>query len=147
MKISKFFSVAVLATAVLFSSCNKDDDMNTENLQSEDGFFYGENGASVLTKADDAQVNKTYKTIIAKKDNNTVVEIVLNDLKIGTYDLSAKYAFTYVKAGSHWEASAGTLTITKNENNKLSGSFEATAGSGVLGVNSVEGKFKDIPIQ
>lgn len=147
MKAIQYFSILVLVFAILLSSCNKDDDNNIEDTPSETGFFYGENGTTTLTKADEAQANKDYKTIIAKKDNNTIVEIVLTDLKPGTYDLSAKYAFTYVKNNQHWEASAGTLTITKNDGNKISGTFKATAGAGVSGVNSVEGKFNDIPLK
>lgn len=136
-------TACVMALCILLASCSKKNDDNATPNQSEAGFFYGENGTSTLTKADDAQVNANYKTIIAKKDNSTVVEIVLTDLKAGTYPLSAKYAFTYVK-GTFWEATDGTLTITKNDGSKLSGTFKATAGAGVSGVNSVEGKFNDI---
>lgn len=146
MKAIQYLSVLFLVFAVSLSSCNKDDDNNPKSTPSETGFFYGENGTATLTKADEAQVNKDYKTILAKKDNNTVVEIVLTDLKPGTYDLSAKYAFTYIN-GTQWEASAGTLTITQNDGNKISGTFKATAGAGVSGVNSVEGKFNDIPLK
>lgn len=140
-----YLNVLILAVAILFASCSKDDEPLSPT--SETGFFYGENGTSTLTKADEAQANGQYKTIIAKKSNSTVVEIVLTDLKAGTYPLSTKYAFTYVKDGKHWESTAGTLTITKNDGSKLSGTFKATAGAGVSGVNTVEGKFNDIPVK
>ncbi|MCK9453397.1 MAG: DUF6252 family protein [Bacteroidales bacterium] len=140
-------NILILAVAILFASCSKEDDHSEVSSPSETGFFYGENGTSALTKADEAQANGQHKTIIAKKNNSTVVEIVLTDLKAGTYPLTAKYAFTYVKNGNHWESTAGTLTITKNDGNKLSGTFKATAGAGVSGVSTVEGKFNDIPVK
>ena len=132
---------------LLFISCNSDDngDSNNDGSPPQNGFFYAENGETNLTKADNAWVNGDYNSIIAQNGGNTVVEIVLANLAEGTYDLSVPYAFTYVKGGL-WEASAGTLTITKNAGGKLSGTFDATAGSGVSGVNSVKGKFDNIPI-
>lgn len=147
MKPIQFLKTAVLVLAVLLSSCSKQDEGDEVSSPSETGFFYGENGASTLTKADEAQANGQYKTIIAKKNNSTVVEIVLTDLKAGTYPLTAKYAFTYVKDGNHWESTAGTLTVTKNDGSKLSGTFKATAGAGVSGISTVEGKFNDIPMK
>jgi hypothetical protein len=141
--------LTLVASAVCFTSCkdDKEDDQTSTNQTSEAGFFYAENGASTKTKADAAQVNKQHNTIIARKNNTTVVEIVLTDLKAGTYDLSAKYAFTYVKDGKFWEATAGQLIITKNDGKVISGTFDATAGAGVDGVNKVSGTFSDISIQ
>lgn len=148
MKAIHYTKFLLLAVIFLFSSCGKDrDDSNVLIPASETGFFYGENGTSTLNKADEAQANGQYKTIIAKKSNSTVIEIVLTDLKAGTYPLSTKYAFTYVKGGTQWESTAGTLTITKNDGSKLSGTFKATAGSGVSGVSTVEGKFNEIPVK
>jgi hypothetical protein len=62
------------------------------------------------------------------------------------YSLATQYAFTYVKDGGHWEATAGSVTITKNENNKISGNYEATAGAGVSGITSMKGTFTDVPV-
>jgi len=145
MKSINILKTAILGFAVLMFSCAKDNEPQTS--LSETGLFYAENGNSTLNKADEALANKQYKTIIAKKNNNTLIEIVLTDLKTGTYPLTAKYAFTYVKDGKNWESTAGTLSITKIEDNKLSGTFKATAGSGVSGISSVEGKFNDIPVK
>src|SRR5690606_10362589 len=136
-------SLAVIAFSMVLFSCSSDDGDSSSGQSTEQGFFYNENQINPLLKADNAWVNGDYNSIIVQNDGATIIEIVLTDLEVGAYDLSALYAFTYVKGG-HWVASAGTLTITKNENNKLSGTFEATAGSGVSGVNSVEGEFNDI---
>ncbi|MGN0003607.1 MAG: hypothetical protein ACI35V_09240 [Sphingobacterium composti] len=52
-----------------------------------------------------------------------------------------------MKDNKHWEATAGTLTISKNDGSKISGTYEATAGTGVTGVNTVKGNFTDIPLK
>lgn len=136
---------SLLLTGILFS-CKKEENTNANNTTDQAGFYYAENGSSSQTKAENAYANKQYKTIIAQMQSKTVVEIVLDNLQTGTYSLAKKYAFTYVKEGSYWESSAGTLTITKNDGAKVSGTFEATAGTGVTGVNNISGKFIDIPI-
>lgn len=137
---------AVIASASVFLiSCSSDDNSEEEQQQIEQGFYYGENDITPFLKADDAWVNGNYNSIIAQNQGSTIIEIVLTGLEEGTYDLSAPYAFTYVKGG-HWIASTGTLTITKNEENKLSGTFDTSSGSGVEGVNSVKGEFHNIPI-
>lgn len=46
-----------------------------------------------------------------------------------------------------WNGSAGTVTITANANNKLTGTFSITSGSGINDVASLSGSFTDIPIQ
>lgn len=138
----------MLVSAIIFTSCtsNDDDDNNNGGQTVEAGFFYGENGTTTLTKAENAWANGQFNSIIAQNNGATIVEINLSGLTTGTYDLSGQYAFSYVSNGAIWESSAGTLTITKNESGKLSGTFNATAGSGVSGINSVSGKFNDIPI-
>lgn len=132
----------------MFSSCEPNvEDPEENNTNTQIGFFYAENGSSNMTKADDAVANKQYNTLIAKKNNQTVIEINLSDFKTGTHSLSSKYAFTYVKDGKHWEATAGSLQITKNDGSKISGTYEATAGTGVTGVSVVKGNFTDIPLK
>jgi hypothetical protein len=145
-RISSAISFLALAF-ILTTSCNKEDDGNQPSSSGEAGFFYAENSAASFTKANEVTANKQYNTIIAKVNNATVVEIVLTDLKKGSYPLSTRYAFTYVKDGKYWEATAGTLTITKDDGNKISGTYEATAGSGVSGLNSVSGKFTEVPVK
>lgn len=150
MKISKLVGFAAVCIALIATSCKKDKDIQTKSndtsTPTEAGFYYGENGTSALIQAEDATANQQYKTIIARNNNTVVVEIVLTDLQPGTYSLAGTYAFTYVKNNQHWTSTSGSLTITKNENSKISGTYEATAGTGVSGVQSVKGKFIDIPV-
>jgi len=131
----------------MFSSCKPNVEGPEDNNSNDIGFFYAENNASTLTKADDAVANKQYNTLIAKKNNQTVIEINLTDFKTGAHSLSSKYAFTYVKDNKHWEATAGTLTISKNDGAKISGTYEATEGAGVAAVTAVKGNFTDIPLK
>ena len=148
MKKEHYLHALLFSITLLFTCCEpRVEEVEDNNSNTQSGFFYAENGATTLTKAESAEANKQYKTIIAKKDNQTIVEIVLTDLKAGTYSLSAKYAFNYVKDGKHWEATAGSLTISKNDGNKISGTYEATAGAGVTGVNTVKGNFTDITVK
>jgi hypothetical protein len=148
MKSIQWIMVCFLALSITTTSCSNDDDDNNNGGGSTTaaGFYYGENGVTPFTKADEAVANTQYKTIIAKNGGATVVEMVLPSLATGTYSLATQYAFTYVKDGGHWEATAGSVTITKNENNKISGNYEATAGAGVSGITSMKGTFTDVPV-
>lgn len=142
MKKLNLLLVAFITTMLLFSACKKDDDKSSGVDQ---GFYYGENDTATLTKADSAYATNSFHTIIARKNNSTVVEINSNDLQVGTYAIiSSQFSFTYIKNGITWNATSGTLKITKNDGSKLSGTFSASA-SGTIYV--VTGKFNDIPIQ
>lgn len=148
MKFSSCLQFAALFVLLVLAACQEDknDPAPNPNPTAAQGFFYAENGSATLVKTDDAWANAQYNSIIAQQSGATVVEINLKSLAEGTYSLTDRYAFTYVKGGN-WEATAGSLVITKNKDGKLSGTFEATAGSGVTGVNTVKGSFTDIPIK
>lgn len=147
MKAIHYLHFLILTITIMFSFCKPKVEGPEDNNANDIGFFYAENNTSTLTKADDAVANKQFNTLIAKKNNQTVIEINLNDFKIATHSLSTKYAFTYVKDNKHWEATAGTLTISKNDGAKISGTYEATAGAGVSAVATVKGNFTDIPLK
>lgn len=146
MKFSSFLQVAVLFVLLALAACKEAKNDPAPNPTVEQGFFYAENSSITQIKTDDTWANAQYHSIIAQQSGATVVEINLKSLAEGTYSLTDRYAFTYVKGG-HWEATAGSLVITKNKDGKLSGTFEATAGSGVTGINAVKGSFTDISIK
>lgn len=130
-------------------SCKKDNNnpsADNTTIQSI-GFEYAENGNSNYTKADSAIAYAQHKTIIVYQGSKVVLEFVLTNHNTGNHSLSPKYAMTYVKDGKHWEATDGQLNISKNDGQTLSGTFEATAGSGVPGVQKVNGKFSEIPLR
>jgi hypothetical protein len=147
MKAIHYLHFLLFSITIIFSCCKEKVEGPEDNTATGAGFFYAENNSNTLTKADEAVANKQYNTLIAKKNNQTIIEINLTDFKTGTHSLSSKYAFTYVKDGKHWEATAGSLQITKNDGSKISGTYEATAGTGVTGVSVVKGNFTDIPLK
>ncbi len=149
MKTLNTIKIGLLALALplfFMASCKKDKNSSNSSASGQKGFFYAENGASTQIKADDAWVNGSYKTIMAKKGSATVLEINLSSIAVGTYSIASPNAVTYIPGGV-WVASAGTVKITKNDGSKVSGNFDATTGSGVSGVNKVSGSFTDIPIK
>jgi hypothetical protein len=91
-----------------------------------------------------------YKSIFGVDNSNTIIEINLTSIAQGTYTIdNSTNFFSYLKPGSSgiWSGTTGTVTITSNANNKLSGSFSMSAGSGINGVNTVNGTFTNITIQ
>ena len=142
-------TISVVCTLLILACKKKDNTTNNSNANNAQttGFYYAENGNVNYTKADSAFANRQFKTIIAQVNGATVVEFVVPDLTVGDYALNTRYAFTYVKDNSHWEATAGTLKITANDGQKISGTYEATSGSGVSGVNKVSGYFNDVPLK
>lgn len=147
----KIICVAFVLVSVCFASCSSDDNGGGEPNEPnppapQTGFFYAENGATTMQTVDHPYANATYKSIFAQQGGSTVVEINLSSLDAGTYAIGSSNAFTYLKAGGMWIASAGSVTITENAGGKLTGTFEMTAGSGITGVDSVEGTFTDITV-
>lgn len=75
----------------------------------------------------------------------------LNSLQPGTYSLDTALVNSHVilsylvGGGEVLYASAGTLTITANSANRLSGNFSATIVTG-FGNEPLIGTFKDIPV-
>lgn len=149
MQLFNFVISAAIVSVVLFTSCKKNDDDNASpNPPAQSaGFYYGENGTTTLTKADSSWVNGAYNTIIAQSSGSTVVEINLTGITSQGYSLGTTNVLTYLKSGGSWVATTGTVTVTKNQDSKLSGTFSATAGGGVSGVTSFTGNFTDIPIK
>lgn len=141
----------ILSAVVLLSSCSKSEDNSSNNATPTpaDGFYYSENGSTTMTAATSAYASNQFKSIFALNGSNTAFEINLTSIAVGTYTINSSNALAYIKPGGSqlWSASAGTITITSNANNKLTGTFNATTGSGITGVNSVSGTFTNITIQ
>lgn len=149
MKKIQLYLLLVLSVA-LFSCSSDSDDNNSTPTPSANGFLYAENGSTTMTSAASPYASNQYKSIFAVNNSNTIIEINLTSLVVGSYtiDDTANF-FAYLKPGTTgmWNGSAGTVTITANANNKLSGTFSITSGSGISGVNLVSGSFTNIPIQ
>ena len=96
---------------------------------------------------DNPYVNSQGKTILAVRSGNTIFEINLSSLAVCTYTVTnGVNVITYVpNAAGFFNATSGSIIITANANNKLSGTFTGT-GTG-NGITSVKGQFTNIPIQ
>lgn len=142
---------AILFFAFLATSCSSDDGGESQNPNpTTDGFFYSENGSTTMLTVDSPYASNQFKSIFATDNSNTIIEINLTSIAVGSYtiDNNANF-FSYLKPGASgiWSGSAGTVTITANANNKLSGSFSISSGSGITGVNTISGTFTNITIQ
>lgn len=96
---------------------------------------------------DNPYANIQGKTIFAVRSGNTIYEINLSSLAVGSYPVTnGVNVITYVpNANGFFNATSDSIIITVNANNKLSGTFTG-AGSG-NGITSVSGQFTNIPIQ
>ena len=149
MKKIQLYLMLVLSVA-LFSCSSDSDDNNPTPTPSANGFLYAENGSTTMISVSTPYASNQYKSIFAADTNNTVIEINLTSIAVGSYTIDdTTNFFAYLKPGTTgmWNGSAGTVTITANANNKLSGTFSITSGSGISGVNLVSGSFTNIPIQ
>ena len=137
------------ATATLLTSCSKSDPTvaTTPVATTANGFTWTENNGTTIMTVDDPHVSIQGKTILAVRSGNTIFEINLSSLAVGTYTVTnGVNVITYVpNASGFFNATSGSIIITANANNKLSGTFTGT-GTG-NGITSVKGQFTNIPIQ
>jgi hypothetical protein len=138
--------LALFMLSVSLLSCDRDDDTPAPVAKTPE-FFYAESGVSILSTVANPYALAASKTIFAKTGDNTIIEINLESLAVGTYTVSAVNRFTYKPTATQtWTSISGTIMITRNESNTLNGSFEMNAGDGIATVNSVSGNFANIPI-
>lgn len=134
-------------------SCKKEEEPTPQATPAPtpantDGFFYSENGSTTLSTVTTPYASAQYNSIFAVNSGTTVVEMNLTSIAVGTYTINANNALTYLKTGvsGAYTASSGSVIITANANNKLTGTFSST-GSGITGVTSFSGSFTNIVIQ
>jgi len=149
MKTTIFKSLVIFAL-LLNISCSKDDSSSSASgtPPGTSGFLYGENGAAATQTVDTPYASNPFNSVFAVNSGSTVIEMNLSSIAIGSYTIDGTNAFTYIKPGQSnmFIGSAGTVDITANASNKLTGTFSITAGSGITGVTSVSGSFTNITI-
>jgi glutamate 5-kinase len=112
------------------------------------GFSWKENGGTVTKTATSASFTNQYKTIYAKGSAlETIFEINLTSSIPGTYTLdgSANALAYVISKSAMFQASSGSVVITKNAALKMSGTFQAT-GTAAGGITTVSGTFTDIDV-
>lgn len=143
--------VFILGLIILFSCKKKDDGGSCSSCpvggsQQSNGFSYVKNNGSPVY-ADSAFYNSTNKTITSYYHGiATRVNIKTTSQAAGTYTFATpgntlsytESTFTYIAAG-------GSINITSNANNKLSGNFVSNGSGG--GIISLTGQFQDIPLK
>ena len=144
----KFSLIGASCFLLLFQSCTKSDTASLKN-----SFTWTYNGTNFTAYADSAFRSNFsgYPFISARKNadpasmNETLV-IELPSLGVSAYDLSAGTPpeFFYTDgAGNTFFGNPGSLNITANKNNLISGNFSATLNNTKI----IAGQFTAVPIK
>ncbi|MFY7665083.1 hypothetical protein [Flavobacterium sp.] len=131
------------------SACSDDDNSNNGGGNNTTaGFTWRENDPNgTINQAASATFTSQFNTLIAKKaDGSTLFEINLSGSSAAAYTLTSSGAnmFTYTGENPFFVAESGTVTITSNANNKISGSYEAFRTGN--GLTRLYGTFTDVPV-
>lgn len=145
--LKSIFTLFIITTGLI--SCNDNDDVSSPPpppALSE--FLYAEGGATSMSTVTTPYANASTKSIFAVNTGTTVIEINLSSLALASYPINATNLFTYFKPGTAitWTGFTGNVTITRNSDNKLSGTFDINSGNGSPTINEVHGSFTDIVI-
>ena len=143
--------VMIAFLAVTTSSCTKDETTSEQTTTpvATDGFRWTDSSGSTIQTVNNPYVNGQFNSIFAVRSGATIYEINLTSLAVGTYTLggSSLNSLFYNSTGSlstSFSPNSGSVVITANANNKLTGTFTATGTGG--GVTSVSGSFTNIVI-
>ena len=144
----QIFKITFLFASILFvASCAKEEAAPEEEVPVvvNKGSFNWTLSSGQNVTADSAHCYTSITTIYAFKNGTTnSIEINLSALSVGSYSISSATgnAFSFVNGATTYDASAGTVNITANSGNKLSGNFTATLTGGAI--TSISGGFQDI---
>ena len=152
MKTSILKSIlAIFIVTISLVSCNDNDDVASPSPPKPPPpglpeFLYIEGGAASMSSVTDPIASASSKEIFGRNRANEVIKIKLTSLAVGTYTIGSGNEFTYTRpaTSSPWVAGTGTITITSNIGNLLSGTFDLPSGTSTLGINEVHGQFSDI---
>ena len=138
--------LALFMLSVSLISCTKNEEEATP-ISTTPIFLYSEGGGATETVTTPYAV-ATSKSIFATTSGRTIIEINLSNLSVGAYTLDATNHFTYYKPGTSiiWTGYIGTINITANASNKISGNFHINSGNGSPTINEVSGTFTNIII-
>lgn len=149
MKNLFFYFRTLMVLAVLFISCDRNEDDGTNTATSSTaGFTWRENSTTAPVKtAGSSEVRTQYKSIFAftgtTATSGTLFEFNLTGVSPATYTIGGSNAFYF--SGNTATPASGEVVITSNANGKASGTFKATWSNGTI--TSVYGTFTDIPVK
>ncbi len=133
----------LLCVGLTVSFCTKkSDDPSPANISSAQGFSWTEDGGTLLT-ADSAFWTsgswgagvRAYKGGFAN-----FFELNLDNANTGSHTLSTSSAF--LKGNDTYAISSGSLVVSANASDKLSGNFEAKVSGGTI--KTVKGNFANL---
>jgi hypothetical protein len=139
---------SLLGLLFLFNSCAKDPNEPEEEetpIAPPMKFNWTVSGGTSVSAAD-AYYVPSYNEIVATKSGVTAIDIILDALNKGTYNVSPSNGITlkYNDGTSTYNAKSGTVVITENNETTITGTFNC-----VLNVNgatsSITGEFANIP--
>ena len=149
MKYTTF--IALLFICLNFSSCKKKaPEQSCDScpvggvVNPPQGFSYTRSGGNQIT-ADSAFYFSSSNTLVSYYQGNSYkLSIKIASSQTGNFPFTTTAnKLTYTEPLGTYIASAGSVNITSNANNKVSGDFTSTgAGAGILSIN---GQFTDIP--
>lgn len=143
----KFSALVMIAFFAITSiSCSSDD---SSGGATTDGFTWTDSSGSTVQTVDNPYANGPFNSIFAVRSGATIYEINLTSLAVGTYSLggASANALYYNSTGAlatSFSPTSGSVVITANANNKLTGTFTAIGTGG--GVTTVSGSFTNIVI-
>ena len=139
------FIVLILTTSL--SSCNNDDVASPPPPGLAE-LLYAEGGASGFSSVSNTSASESSREIYGRNGTTEVVKMKLPYLAIGVYTIGTGVEFTYTRpsTSSPWTAGTGTILITENTGTTISGSFVLNSGSSDLGINQVNGSFRNVPL-
>jgi hypothetical protein len=145
--LKSILALCLVTTSII--SCN--DNVDVASPPPPPGlpeFLYAEGGATSMSTVTTPYANTSSKSIFAVNSGSTVIEIKLSSLAVATYTINTTNMFTYFKPGTAitWTGYTGTVTITENVDNRLTGSFNINSGNGSPMINEVNGTFSNIVI-
>ncbi|MES2512604.1 MAG: hypothetical protein V4580_00615 [Bacteroidota bacterium] len=141
--------LTTLFFSILIVSCKKEDESDSCSTCPVGGsiepvgFTYTKNSGATIT-ADSAFFFPASKIIIAYYQgmNNRII-IKTSAQTSGVYTFNgASNTVTYIEPLGSYSATGGSINITSNANNKMSGTF-TSSGGGIA--STIGGQFKDIP--
>lgn len=141
--------LVIFISLIIIVSCKKEPEESCDNCPvggstESKGFSYIKNSGETIY-ADSAFFNSSFRTITAYYHGiATRVNIKTSSQAEGTYSFTIPgNTISYTETTATYIASNGSINITSNLNNKMSGNFVSN-GTGA-GIITLRGQFKDIP--
>ncbi len=158
------FAFGIFAATFLFYSCSKDsvtEVLGSASAKIDGAAWQASMVGSAAAKVGDSSIVITLVKVVTSSDNEKII-LTAKGIATGTYELKPptisggtgtyKALFTYQKSTSSQDSTnnifvgkSGTVTISKIDGKKISGTFQFTGYSGLTTSKQfTEGKFDNI---